>query len=156
MVIATKTLRDKFISGYVTRRNVSCDLCCNGAKKLRDKLQDKQTVPLVVCMKNEVYVAMPKVFPRYICVVFFAVDLFPRQVRDEKHVLSTSTFSLVIFILFFLTLVGFRSPGSLLWCGYARKTRCTPVGDVLCGGVQQKWQNFLLLQAVWKNKGKLC
>ena len=72
----------------------------------------------------------------------------------KKRALLTFTCSIVIFILFFLTLVGFRSPGSLLWCGYTRKTRCTPVGDVLCGGVQQKWQNFLLLQAVWKNKGK--
>ena len=41
IVIATKTLRDKFISGHVTLRNASWNLCCNGAMKLRDKLRDK-------------------------------------------------------------------------------------------------------------------
>ena len=39
MVIASKTLQDKLISGHVTRRNVWCNLCGNGVKKLRDKLQ---------------------------------------------------------------------------------------------------------------------
>ena len=147
-----------FISGRVTRRNVSFNLCCNGAMKLRDKLQDSLpclTLDSVICMKSEVYVAMSKVFLRYICVVLCAVDLFQGQVHEEKYVLLTCTCSIVIFILFFLTLAGFRSPGSLLRCGFTRKTRCTPMGDVLCGGVQQKWQNFLLLQAVWKNKGEL-
>ena len=38
---ATKTLRDVFISGYVTLRNDPCNLCRNGATKLRDKLQEK-------------------------------------------------------------------------------------------------------------------
>ena len=36
-----KTLRDKFISGRLTLRNVWCNLCGNGVTKLQDKLQAK-------------------------------------------------------------------------------------------------------------------
>lgn len=51
MVIATKALRHQFILGHVTLSNVSCNLRCNGAMKLRDKLLDKncllQQSPLI-------------------------------------------------------------------------------------------------------------
>ena len=46
---ATKTLRDMFISGYVTLCNDPCNLCRNSLTRLRDKLQGKLpsvTVPL--------------------------------------------------------------------------------------------------------------
>ena len=38
---ATKTLRGMFITGHGTLGNDPCNLCYNGATKLRDKLQEK-------------------------------------------------------------------------------------------------------------------
>ena len=40
-VTATKPLRGMFISGHVTLGNDPCNLCHNGATKLRDRLQEK-------------------------------------------------------------------------------------------------------------------
>ena len=50
MVTATKRLREKFISGHITLRNVSCKLCCNDGTKLRDKLPSV-TIPLRMHMR---------------------------------------------------------------------------------------------------------
>ena len=40
-VIATETLQGMFITAHVTSGNDPCNLCRNGATKLRDKLQEK-------------------------------------------------------------------------------------------------------------------
>ena len=48
---ATKTLRGMFITGHVTLGNDSCNLCYNGATKLRDKLQEK--LPCVTAALRE-------------------------------------------------------------------------------------------------------
>ena len=47
---ATKTLRDVVISGHVTLSNNLYNLCCNGATKLRDKLQEKLPISVTATL----------------------------------------------------------------------------------------------------------